>query len=152
MSLFHSSDEKHRTLVAADRLEIMELGARFDNGLDGEDGNKFVGTFTPDGVLAGFWGEAKGPEQIRGAFDFMLATFARNRRHVVTNHEIAVENDAARMFSYLTVFDRATNSSIGTATFTDELVRTAQGWRFQRRTLQADPNVDPILKSLQASH
>lgn len=151
MSLFNAKPPAiERALAAADRLEIMDLGARFDNGLDGEDAEKFVATFVPDGVLAGFWGEAKGPQQIRGAYDFMLATFAKNRRHVVTNHEITVEGDHARMFSYLTVFDRATNTSIGTATFTDQLVRTPHGWAFQRRTLQADPNVDPILRSLQA--
>ena len=139
-----------RALLAADRMEIMELGARFDNGLDAEDAAKFLGTFVDDGVLAGFWGEAKGPEAIRGAFDFMLATFARNRRHVVTNHEIAVAGDAATMFTYLTVFDRATNSSIGTATFTDDLVRQDAGWRFARRTLRADPNVDPLIAALGA--
>lgn len=140
-----------RVLAAADRLEIMELGARFDNGLDGENAHKLVGTFASDGVLAGFWGEAKGARQIRGAFDFLLATIAKNRRHVVTNHEITIAGDTAEMFSYLTVFDRATNTSIGTATFTDELVRTPKGWMFKRRTLSADRNAEPIIRSLLAA-
>lgn len=140
-----------RVEIAADKLEIMELAAHFDNGLDGEDEAKFVGTFTPDGVLAGFWGEARGPEQIAGAYQFMLSTFARNRHHVVTNHEIEVTGDRATMFSYLTVFDRATLTIIGTASFTDELVRTPQGWRFARRTLSADPNVQPLIDALPKS-
>jgi len=141
-----------RALAAADRMEIMELGARFDNGLDAEDAAKFLGTFAAGGVLAGFWGEAVGEAAIRGAFDFMLATFARNRRHVVTNHEITVEGDRAGMFTYLTVFDRATNTSIGTATFTDTLVRAPEGWRFARRTLSADPNVAPLIAALKAGN
>lgn len=142
-------DTMTRLLVAADRSEIAELGARFDNALDAEDHARFTGTFVPEGVLAGFWGEAAGHEQILGAFNFMLGTFARNRRHAVTNHEITVVDDHATMFTYLTVLDRATNTSIGTATFTDLLVRTSEGWRFLRRTLAADANVQPIIDALQ---
>ncbi len=143
-----SAADRSRVLAAADRLEIMELGARFDNGLDAENPGKFVGTFVTDGVLAGFWGEAAGLEQIRGAYDFMLSTFARNRRHVVTNHEIGISGDTATMLSYLTVFDRASNTTIGTATFTDQLVRHEGAWRFKRRTLAADSNVQPIIDRL----
>lgn len=146
-----SDSQIARLQVAADRAEVIELSARFDNGLDAEDKPKFVGTFAPDGILAGFWGEATGPEQIGGAFDFMLGTFARNRRHMVTNHEVVIEGDRARMFCYMVVQDRATNGSIGTATFTDDLVRTSEGWRFARRTLSADRNVDPIIASLSAA-
>ena len=140
-----------RLVEAADRAEIAELGARFDNALDGENPDRFVGTFAPEGVLAGFWGEAAGPDQIRGAYDFMLGTFARHRRHCVTNHEITVAGDMGTMFSYLTVQDRATNGTIGTASFTDVVVRTGAGWRFLRRTLAADANVQPIVDSLQAA-
>lgn len=134
--------------VAADRIEIMELGAQFDNALDSENRQRFIAAFVPDGVLEGFWGQAKGPEQIGKAFDFMLSTFAKNRRHVVSNHEIEIYGDTAHMFSYLVVFDRATNSSIGTATFTDAVVKRNGHWLFQRRRLKADPNVDAIVKSL----
>lgn len=137
-----------RALAAADRAEIAELSAHFDNSLDAEDAAKFVATFTPDGELVGFWGTSKGPEGLRQAHAFMLATFAKDKRHVVTNHEITINGDRATMFCYLTVFDRKALAVTGTATFTDELVRTPQGWRFARRTLRADPNVDPIIQSL----
>ncbi|MBY0423858.1 MAG: nuclear transport factor 2 family protein [Parvularculaceae bacterium] len=141
-----------RALRAADRSEIVELGARFDNALDAENEARFVSTFTQEGVLAGFWGEAKGPEQIAGAYRFMLSTFAKNRRHFVGNHEVEIDGDRARMFSYMVVLDRATNSSIGTATFTDELVRKDGAWKFARRTLAADANVQPIIDQLRAAH
>lgn len=147
MSKSHAAD---RSRITADRLDVVELGARFSNSLDGEDQEKLVGTFVPEGVLAGFWGEAKGPEQITGAFKFMLSTFAAKRRHLVGNHEVNVEGDRARMFSTVAVFDRGTNSSIGTATFTDELVRRDGAWNFLRRTLRPDLNVQPIIDSLMA--
>ena len=143
-----AQSQQTRTAIAADRVEISELGARFDNALDAENKQRFVATFVPDGVLAGFWGEAKGPDQIGQAFDSMLATFARNRRHVVTNHEITVSGKTATMYSYLTVFDRSNNSIIGTATFTDDLVFDGGQWRFRRRQLKADKNVDTLIQSL----
>lgn len=139
-----------RALEAADRAEIVELSAHFDNSLDAEDASKFVSTFVSDGELVGFWGTSKGPDGLRQAHAFMLATFAKNKRHVVTNHEITIHGDRATMFCYLTVFDRTTLAVTGTATFSDELVRTPAGWRFARRTLQADTNVKPIIDSLRA--
>lgn len=141
--------ETQRLLEAADRAEIAELSAHFDNSLDAGDAAKFVSTFTPDGELVGFWGTSKGPEGLRQAHAFMLATFAKDKRHVVTNHEITVRGDHATMFCYLTVFDRKALAVTGTATFTDDLVRQGGHWKFMRRTLAADPNVDPIIKGLQ---
>lgn len=133
---------------ATDRMAILELSARFDNSLDSEDADKFVATFAPDGALVGFWGEAKGSAEIRKAHAFMLSTFARNKRHIVTNHEISVDGNRARMFCYLTVFDRTALAMTGTATFTDELSKRDGVWRFTRRELRADPNVDGIIASL----
>jgi uncharacterized protein (TIGR02246 family) len=139
-----------RALNAADRLDIMQVGASFDNALDAEDAAKFVSVFTGDGVLAGFWGKSNGPAQIEQAFHFMLRTFAKNRRHCVSNQEIEVTGDSASMFSYLTVHDQKTNTSIGTANFRDELIRDQGSWKFTRRTLNADPNVTPIIQAIQS--
>ena len=139
-----------RALDAADRAEIVELSAHFDNSLDAEDADKFVSVFTPDGELIGFWGTSKGEGDLRKAHAFMLATFSKHKRHVVTNHEITLDGDRARMFCYLTVFDRDALAVTGTATFTDDLVRQGGRWKFKRRTLAADPNVDPIIKSIQS--
>lgn len=135
-------------MQAADRLEILELSARFDNSLDREDADRFASVFLPDGVLAGFWGESRGHDQIRQAHAYMLATFAKDKRHVVTNHEITAAGDRATMFCYLTVFDRNVLAVTGTATFTDDLVKAGGEWRFARRTLSADPNVGGIIRSL----
>ena len=137
-----------RMEVAADRSEIVELSARFDNSLDSEDAARFVAAFVPEGILEGFWGQSKGLEQLRKAHAFMLSTFAKDKRHVVTNHEITINGNRAQMYCYLTVFDRKTLAVTGTATFMDELVRQNGQWKFARRVLQADPNVDPIIQSL----
>ena len=139
-----------RAARAADRLDIVELAARFDNALDAADEARFVSTFAPRGALAGFWGEARGREQIAGAFRFLLSTFARNRRCLAGNHEIELRGDEARMFSCLVFFDRATAAPVGTATFTDELVRVDGAWKFARRTFAADANVQHVIDRLRA--
>ena len=81
ISAAHAGPSQTTLALAADRSEIAELSAHFDNALDAEDAAKFVAVFTPDGALQGFWGESKGPAGVRQAFDFMLATFAHHKRH-----------------------------------------------------------------------
>lgn len=144
------SEMYERFATAVDRLEIIELSARFDNALDREDADSFAAVFTTDGVLAGFWGESAGHDQIRQAHAFMVSTFSKGKRHVVTNHEITIDGDQARLFCYLTVFDRKELAVTGTATFTDDVTRESGEWRFRKRVLAADPNVDPIIASLGA--
>ena len=139
-------------LAAGDQIEIaadrLELRSRFDNALDGEDADDFASVFLPGGVLAGFWGESTGHAPIRQAHAVMRATFAEDERHVVTNHEIAVVGDHATMFCCLTISDRKALAVTGTATVTDEFRKVDGAWRFVRQTLAADPNVDPIIRSL----
>ena len=134
--------------IAADKAEIHELSAQFDNSLDSEDEKSFVDTFTPDGVLQGFWGDSKGKAEVAKAFHFMLSTFARDKRHTVSNHQINVDGNRATMYSYLTVFDRKQLALTGTATFTDTLEKRGGRWLFVRRVLATDPNVQPVIDSL----
>ena len=145
------SEISERLAAAVDRLEIMELSARFDNALDRGDAESFAAVFTPNGILAGFWGESVGHEQIRQAHAFMLSTFSKDKRHVVTNHEIEIEGQEAKLFCYLTVFDRNALAVTGTATFTDDVIWEGGRWLFRKRTLAADRNVDPIIASLRSA-
>ena len=134
--------------IAADKEAIAEMGARFDNALDSEDEQAFVGVFTPTGALQGFWGSSSGPAEIAKALQFMLATFAKDKRHVVTNHVIEVNGNHATMYCYLIVFDRKQLAVTGTATFHDTLEKRDGQWRFVKRVLTTDPNVQPIIDSL----
>lgn len=134
--------------VAADKAEIHELSAQFDNSLDSEDERGFIDVFAPDGALQGFWGSSTGRAEVAKAFHFMLATFAKDKRHTVSNHQIKVNGDRATMYSYLTVFDRKALAVTGTATFTDTLERRNGRWMFTKRVLVTDPNVQPIIDSL----
>jgi len=72
-------------LTALDKLEIMELAARFEMSLDKEDVESYLATFAEDGALEGFWGVAKGKEELRQGFYMMLNAFARGKRHCSSN-------------------------------------------------------------------
>ncbi len=135
-------------LSAEDRLDIIELTATFDNAMDSEDVEKYLSTFIEDGELAGFWGSTKGKDKLREEFPQLLDSFARGRRHLLTNHEVKGSGDNATMYSYLTVFNRDTNTMAGSGTFNDELVRANGKWLFKKRIMNADANVMKLLESM----
>ena len=51
---------KAEALTALDKLEIMELAARFETALDAEDEKDFLATFIEDGELIAFGAASKG--------------------------------------------------------------------------------------------
>ncbi len=136
-------------LTAEDRLDIIELTATFDNAMDSEDIEKYLGTFIENGELAGFWGSTKGKENLRAEFPQLLDTFARGRRHLLTNHEVTGNGNSATMYSYLTVFNRDTPNMAGSGTFNDEVIKVDGKWFFKKRTMNADPNVLKLIESMQ---
>ena len=74
-------------LSTADRLEILDLAARYNFAIDEADGERWAATFTPDGVFDGGRGEVIGAAA--------LATFVRDfqkhmagTEHWTNNHVI----------------------------------------------------------------
>lgn len=135
-------------LTALDRLDIIQLTATFDNAMDLEDVEKYLTTFIEDGELSGFWGSTAGKENLRAQFPELLDSFARGRRHLLTNHEIEGDGDTATMFCYLTVFNRDDNGMAGSGTFNDELVKINGRWFFKKRRLNADKNVMQLIEKM----
>lgn len=135
-------------LTALDRLDIIQLTATFDNAMDEENVDKYLGTFTENGELSGFWGSTSGKVNLKEQFPQLLDSFARGRRHILTNHEIEGDGNQAKMFCYLTVFNRDTNGMAGSGTFTDEVVKVDGKWYFTKRYLSADNNVLQLLEQM----
>lgn len=127
-------------LTALDKLAIMELAARFETSLDNEDVQGYLATFTPDGVLEGVGPTARGPEALKSAFQNMLNTFARNRRHCSMNQIITGDDRQATMHSYLVVFDRNDLGRGGSAAVTDVAVKRAGKWYLASRKIDIDPS------------
>lgn len=124
-------------LTAEDRLDIMELVARYSRGADNRDPD-VADLFAPDGVLEAN-GKVLGDSSaaIR-AFSEANRTSTLRRRHFVSNAVIEGDGQTATIHSYLCVYD----VSDGTAKapyligeYNDALVKLPEGWRFSRRVL-----------------
>ncbi|MDP9007399.1 MAG: nuclear transport factor 2 family protein [Pseudomonadota bacterium] len=124
-------------LSAQDSVEIQQLYAKYNIAIDNGDAEGYASTFTPDGVFNQFAGHdalvnfAKmWREKLNGA----------TRKHWNNNLQISGNSKEASGFVYLMLVDISTKpaSILTTATYTDSLVKTKEGWRFTKRTTKAD--------------
>jgi hypothetical protein len=126
-----------QTLTTQDYIDIQQLYARYNLAIDSGDADAYANTFTPDGVFNNNNG--------RDA----LLNFARNyakapanlaRRHWNTNLVITPTAEGANGTVYLFLLDTSAKPpAIGvTLKYEDQLVKTAQGWRFKRRMTRPD--------------
>jgi hypothetical protein len=124
-------------LSAQDNVEIQQLYARYNIAIDGGDAEAWASTFTPDGVFNQFVGHdalvgfvKTWREKLNGA----------TRKHWNSNLQISGNSKEASGFVYLMLVDFSTKpaSIATTATYTDRLVKTKDGWRFAKRTTKGD--------------
>jgi len=124
----------------SDEAEIRALTCRYADCYDHADADGYGGTFLRDGVLdsaaIGF-GIAIGPEAIADVVRQVRPQQA-HVIHVVTNHLIEITGaDTARGSCYYIARSRLHNGGRGEylGRYEDEYRRTADGWRFARRTI-----------------
>jgi len=126
-------------LDAADKLEILELAARYNHAIDFGDGEAWADTFTPDGV---FKGGGPGPVQGREALAAFVGGFAQNMagaRHWTNNHVIDGDGDSATHTCYLNLIQTKDGAkSVVTARYNDEVVKVDGAWKFASRTVNPD--------------
>lgn len=126
------------TLSTEDRLEIQELYARYNHALDFGDASGWAGCFTPDGVFASPNGSFTGSEQLQQFANGFAERMTG--RHWTNNLVIDPAGEGATGKCYLMLYRLAEGgpSILTTGVYNDELVRTAAGWRFSKRTVVAD--------------
>jgi uncharacterized protein (TIGR02246 family) len=124
-------------LSAQDYFEIQQLYARYNVAIDNGDAEGWAATFTPDGVFNTFSGHdalvgfiKTWREKLNGA----------TRKHWNNNLQITGTSKEASASVYLILVDFSTKppSILTTATYTDSLVKTKDGWRFTKRTTKGD--------------
>lgn len=128
-----------------DRFEIHELVARYNFAADDGDAEAWADTFTADGVLDGLVGEIKG----RDALVTFLNDLHENPvhehlwgdQHWVNNLLVTEAEGGARLRAmHILVKPTSQTESINggevlaVSNYDDLVVRTSDGWRFQRRT------------------
>jgi uncharacterized protein (TIGR02246 family) len=134
-------DDDIRWLV--DSARIRELTARYNRCFDDGDPEGFAGTFTEDGVM-----EVEGTFRVdgRAALAEMVRHTPYGVVHVTVDATVEVDGDRAVQDVKMLVLSRpGPTSPEGTKTkltnsgrYHDELVRTADGWRFTHRTAVLD--------------
>ena len=128
--------------VALDKLEIMELAARFENTFDAGDVEGHLATWADDLTFESPFGDYQGKEAYRAwVTEFNQIAMANGgTRHLVTNFEIDVTGETATMTCYLVIVSATTPPAIGfTTAFTDDQLLKVDGeWKFVHRTLEVD--------------
>ena len=130
--------------TAADHIAIKELSNLFDNTLDEGDIDGHMQVWAEEMSFASPFGNY----DTRDAYREWVTVFHESAkayggtRHLVVNNVIAVDGDRARQTCYQIILGRTENDGapklLASARMEDEFVRTADGWRFAKRTLVLD--------------
>lgn len=124
------------SLTAQDLVDIQQLYARYNWALDSGDSEGYASTFTPDGVF----NTNVGHDAIVKFADGFHAGLGAHVRHWNTNLMILPTSTGATGQVYLVLVDFGTKPAtiVTSASYADELVKTAQGWRFKKRATKGD--------------
>jgi len=134
-----------------DPLEIRELSLRYNQLADAADGPNYARLFTADGELHLVGNRVyRGPAELAQACEGTRVT-----AHITTDATIVIDGDSARQRSRLLAFyvseDHAENDFVCTGWYIDELVRTADGWRISKRTIQNDLELPKVLQRMKVT-
>ncbi len=135
-----------------DRLEILDLLARYSHAADGLEPQAYADCFTDDGVFHGRVGmpdemKVEGRENILKWVAAVMRNRLRQTRHIQTNtifDEQGPERAVTRTYLLVMSTEGANAPEPGlTSVYRDEVVKTAQGWRIRIR--QALPDRQGVL-------
>ena len=115
----------------ADRLELHELPGRYGDTIDDRAWERLPRIFTQDAV---FDLTDLGAPRLVGVEEihrFMDEEAAHPRTHMMTNIYVDDDDDAVRM--YFRIVALIGQGRTGTASYYDEVVKTADGWRVKHR-------------------
>jgi ketosteroid isomerase-like protein len=125
------SDKEVRELL--DRDEIRQLMYKYGHCWDNLDFRGWAECFTPDGT---YW---EGSGLIFKGYDELLSYCqdtsprVQGRYHLQMNQYVQVEGDTALAHSYALIVEELT--PVRSGTYDDRLVRTDDGWKFEKRTV-----------------
>jgi hypothetical protein len=125
-----------KALTAQDFVDIQQLYAKYNWTLDAGDAEGYASTFTPDGVF----NNNVGRDAIVKFANTFHGGLGAHVKHWNTNLMITPSTEGATGQVYLVLVDFATKPpTIATsASYSDELVKTPQGWRFKKRQTKGD--------------
>ena len=130
-------------MSSEDKVEIQELTARYANAMDDTDLDGWMATWDESGLWKGGLGEFQGKARLKELFA-TLGERIKNRRHVMTNFVISVNDDQAEQRCYMLVFDRVNEARlIASGVYNDRLIKSGGKWKFVERRVALDPSFKP---------
>jgi len=126
------------SLSTDDIVEIQQLLARYTKSADIDPPETMRDIFTEDGsfVVAAMDLNISGIDNIIAFFTESRANSAGGVFHVTSNLIVDGDGYSATASSYLNVMQGGTDiKSLTMARYSDELVKTSQGWRLKTRTI-----------------
>jgi SnoaL-like domain len=130
-------------LSPQDVADIQQLYARYNFAIDTGDAAGWADTFTADGVFNKVF---TGREALMGFIKLWREKLnGANRRHWNSNLNLSATPSGAHGGVYLMLLDVGVKPAAiaSTGTYSDELVKTKDGWRFKTRAVISDPAPKP---------
>ena len=127
------------SVASKDYVEIQQLYAEYNYAIDRGDAAAWADTFTSDGV---FNRQFAGREALIGFIKLWRTSLGgADRRHWNSNLSLTPDATGVHGEVYLLLLDVGTKPPTirMNATYSDELVRTPNGWRFKSRIVTEDP-------------
>jgi len=134
-----------------DRLDILELTARYNHAIDHHAPEAWADLFTAGGVLkSGDDVKAFGREQLVD-FAKRVAAQGRKARHWVNNLVIEGDSSSAALKMYFCAYDLASEGQqlfpYVMGEYEDQVVKTSAGWKFKVRDLRIVGGRSKLFKS-----
>lgn len=132
----------------ADYIAIRQLNATYNRHADRADGEAYANLYTEDGEL-NIVGEGiySGREQIAARCNATTTAV-----HITTEPEIDINGDTAlqrvRMLTVLQDGKGTRNEFVASGWYIDELKRTEAGWRYYRRRVELDLDINSVLEKV----
>lgn len=129
----------------SDYVAIRQLNATYNRHADLADGKPYSNLFTEDAEF-NIVGEGiyVGREQIAARCNATTTAV-----HVTTEPELDINGDIAqqrvRMLTVLQDGNGARNEFVASGWYVDELKRTEEGWRYHRRRVELDLDINAVL-------
>lgn len=126
-------------LSAEDRMDVLDLLARYGQAMDGTDPQAFLDCFIPDAELDIGYRTVKGADELREFADYFAAKPGRPWYHHITTTTFSGDAERVHTRSYLlmTSLDAEGKSQVhGCAVYLDEFVKHEGNWLFARHTVE----------------
>jgi len=131
------AQQRKSSLTADDYIEIQQLYAQYNMAIDSGDAEGWAATFVPDGSFNTF----NGHDALVGFIHRWKENMnGGNMRHWNTNLAIKGAPEGASGAVYLLLVDvsKRPPAIMSAAKYEDQLVKTAEGWRFKKRVTKGE--------------